>query len=59
VTVNVSELVAPTQTSPDPESVAAVGVDPTVITIGVPRLAGVHRLLSCTEVRVIVVFPAG
>lgn len=45
--------------SPVPVRVAEVGVDPTVIDIGVPRLAGAHKLLSVTEVRVIGVLPAG
>jgi len=57
--VNVSELVDPTHASPDPLRVAETGVEPTVIEIGVPRLAGTQRLLSVTEVNVMDVLPAG
>jgi len=57
--VTVSELVDPTHASPDPVRVAETGVEPTVIVIGFPRLAGIQRLLSVTEVSVMVVLPAG
>ncbi len=52
VTVKVRKLVAPRHALPDPEKVAAVGVEPTVIVIDVPRLAGTQLLASLAAVRV-------
>ena len=46
VNIKVRELEAPSQASPVPVSVALVGVDPTVMVMGVPRLAGTQLLLS-------------
>jgi hypothetical protein len=61
VTVNVSELGVPKHASPVPVRVAAVGVEPTVTVIGVPRLAGRQLLRSVTAVieYVVVAFSTG